>query len=339
VGGISDSSDDGGLTLFAQAAAEVVRHVQAATGFPACMVGQVVGHRWLVVAAEDPAGDLTVGDRLRWAASISSRVLVDGGPVVLSEPAEDPRASSAPVVEDREIGSWFGAPLRLPDGRLFAVLCGVHPEPGAAARVDESLLVLCAGLLERVVQLESAWGLQERRAARAERALGEDVPSAAPVVKLPRWSRALAHEDERCARYGHGASVLTVRRRAGPRREGAPELDMLDVAARTRQLLRLTDVVAAVGPREVAVLLAETRPEGARQAAARILAGLGDHARDLAFGLAHRERTGLVGAWSASRLAAAGGPGGVVRELDGPSPAADRASAAHVPRAVVATPC
>jgi hypothetical protein len=163
------------------------------------------------------------------------------------------------VVEDREIGSWFGAPLRLPDGR--------------------------------------------------------------------------------CARYGHGASVLTVRRRPGPRREGAPELDMLDVAARTRQLRRLTDVVAAVGPREVAVLLAETRPEGARQAAARILAGLGDHARDLAFGLAHRERTGLVGAWSASRLAAAGGPGGVVRELDGPSPAADRASAAHVPRAVVATPC
>jgi hypothetical protein len=302
------------------------------------MVGQVVGDRWLVVAAEDPAGDLAVGDRLRWVDAIGSRVLVDGGPVVLSEPAEDPRASIAPVLEARQVGSWFGAPLRLPDGRLFAVLCGVHPEPGAVAEVDESLLALCAALLERVVHLESAWALQERRAARAERALGEDVSSAEPVVKLPRWSRSLAHEDERCARYGHGASVLTVRRRPGPVREGAPQLDMLEVAARIRQLLRLTDVVAAVGPREVAVLLAETRPDGARQAAARIRAGLGDHARDLAFGLAHRERTGLVGAWSASRLAAAGGPGGAVRELDGPSPEADGASGSPARRAV-ATPC
>lgn len=152
----------------------VLAHLRARTGFGLLMVCRRVG------------GELVVLDLL-------------GRPGGGVRPGVAPPAGVQPV-----------APILLPDGELFGVLCGLEPElppDRLAARQPE--LSFLAGLLGAVVGRELRSQDEERRAERAAAAASADPETG--LARPRAFARAVAAEHARARRLGGATAVLSLR--------------------------------------------------------------------------------------------------------------------------------
>ncbi|MDO9406828.1 GAF domain-containing sensor histidine kinase [Patulibacter sp.] len=99
-----------------------------------------------------------IGDVSRFAASLDGPIpleathclrMVDGRlPGVIPDLAADERTAVMPITSDAGVGAYVGAPIRLPDGRLYGTLCCI--DPTARRELSErhrELVQLLAGVI------------------------------------------------------------------------------------------------------------------------------------------------------------------------------------------------
>ena len=93
------------------------------------------------------------------ALSLCGHVVAGGQPIVVADVARDPRFAANPLLQQRGIRFYAGAPLRDDDGFVLGTLCLLDTEPRSLGERDTRLLASMAnevvGLLrERKAQLE-----------------------------------------------------------------------------------------------------------------------------------------------------------------------------------------
>lgn len=78
--------------------------------------------------------NLAEGDALAWEGSFCTRVLDHRLPPLIVDARAHPVTAALPVTEYLGIGSYAGAPVRLPDGSLYGMLCCVSRRAHGALR-------------------------------------------------------------------------------------------------------------------------------------------------------------------------------------------------------------
>ncbi|MBN9618917.1 MAG: GAF domain-containing protein [Actinobacteria bacterium] len=69
------------------------------------------------------ADQIQCGNETAYEDSFCANVLRLDAPLVISDAATDDRVATVPAVTDGMVGSYAGAPIRLPDVGIVAVLC------------------------------------------------------------------------------------------------------------------------------------------------------------------------------------------------------------------------
>lgn len=148
---------------------------------------------------------LEPGDEVAWEDSICRHVVEDGVGPVVRDLAEDPVLSrtSWPAT----VRGYAGRPIVDADGRLFGMLCGLHPEPlDPDDDVDVDLLDLLASLLSAQATLA------RRAAAQDEQDTLANATTDPRTGLLPAaaWHELLTGAGTRSRAFGDLGAVVVV---------------------------------------------------------------------------------------------------------------------------------
>jgi GAF domain-containing protein len=135
----------------------------------------------------EPFG-IAAGTILASPLAYCTRVLDGTLPAVIADARAEPETACLPVTERLGIGSYVGAPVHLPDGTLFGMLCcvGRAPNPRLGASETRLLSALATSLGEDLARV----ALRQRegaipRASIERAAAGEGLTAVVqPIVKL-----------------------------------------------------------------------------------------------------------------------------------------------------------
>lgn len=129
------------------------------------------------------------GDALSWEGSFCTRVLDHRLPAAIPDTAANPVTSALPVTEFMGIGSYVGTPVRLPDGRLFGMLCCISREPHTELRDHHVHLLeaFAASLGQELGDEAARRDAPESAMRRIPRAIGGEGLRMVlqPIVSLP----------------------------------------------------------------------------------------------------------------------------------------------------------
>ena len=202
----------------------------------------------------------------------------------------------------------LAVPLHLPDGAIFAVLCGIgaHSEvrDATSARVERwaDILVAVAGA-EWEAELQA--GRAEEASRRAHRVEVEALTDALTGLANRRaWDRALEAEERRRRRYGGTAAVVVVdldELKQINDSQGHLHGDLLLrlVGRVIQDTSRESDLVARTGGDEFAVLALNCEETQLRVLVSRLRKGLeADGVSASVGGACRRSSAGMAEAWA-----------------------------------------
>jgi diguanylate cyclase (GGDEF)-like protein len=246
---------------FASATKACMEFLHARLGFQLWMVTRTEGDDWIVLAADDHGYGVKPGQVFRWSDSFCSRMVQGLGPNVAPDVRQVNAYAEAPVAQQFSAGAYIGLPLLRADGSLFGTLCAMDPHPQAPAVADElAMLQLMVEMLSSLLNAELAAADARRRAERAElEATRDDLTG---LYNRRGWSMLLSREEERCARYGHPACVVSIdldelKLTNDTQGHGAGDALLVRAAQVLTSLTRSSDVIARLGGDEFAMLLVE----------------------------------------------------------------------------------
>jgi diguanylate cyclase (GGDEF)-like protein len=233
----------------------VVELVQTILGVPIAAVTLIDSDRqWMKAAA-----GLDVKSVPREFAFCNETIKAHA-PLAVTDLTADPRFSSDPFVTGApHARSYLGVPLTTPDGYNIGTLCAIDTEPrpfdARQARILDKLaeIVVEQFELRQIAKQDAMTGALSRRGFFAElereflRATRYDRPSALVAIDVDHF-RAIND------RYGHPAGDAVL----------------VSIANACMATMRKSDVFGRTGGEEFALLLPETDPEEAREAAERI---------------------------------------------------------------------
>lgn len=135
----------------------------------------------------EPFG-IEAGSTISQPLSYCSRVLDGTLPAAIPDARGHALAALLPITERLGIGSYVGAPVRLPDGTLFGMLCcvgrGPHPHLGASeTRLMDALASSLGEDLARAASRQPSGAIPRRAVERAVAGEGLDVV-VQPIVSL-----------------------------------------------------------------------------------------------------------------------------------------------------------
>lgn len=181
-------------------------------------------------------------------------------PFAVTDATLDPRFADNPMVKgDPHIRSYLGVPLKTPDGYNVGSLCAIDDEPRQFDRTQGEIMRRLAEIvveqfeLQQIAKQDSMTGALTRRGFFAEvekeflRAGRYDRPSALVVIDVDHFKTI---ND----RYGHPAGDAVL----------------VSIANASMATMRKSDIFGRIGGDEFGLLLPETNPEEARDAAERI---------------------------------------------------------------------
>jgi diguanylate cyclase len=293
---------------FCATARPTLSFLQRRLGFDCWAIMRKVDDSCIVLGAEDRAYGLAGGEVFLWSDSLCARMALGLGPRIAPSVATVPAYSRAPFARGNPIGAYAGAPLHGPDGELLGSLAGFHHTELPEAVTREAELLDAMG---RLLGASLAAHLQSAEQGRmAERAVAEASTDPLTGVGNRRaWEWMLVAEEERCARFGRPASIVSVDL------DGLKDVNDLaghgagdELLRRASQAIvaaiRAHDVVARLGGDEFAVLAIECDAPRAQRLAQRIALSLEDAGVEASVGFAAREAAeGLPGAWIEADLA------------------------------------
>jgi diguanylate cyclase (GGDEF)-like protein len=233
----------------------IVELVQTVLGVPAAAITLVDGERQWYKAARG-ISSISVPR----ADSFCDETIHQTGPLAVTDTHLDKRfATNRMVVGSPHIRSYLGVPLTTPDSYNIGTLCAIDTEPRPFdARQGEILrkfaeIVIEQFELRQVAKQDPMTGALTRAGFFAEvekefrRASRYDRPSALVLIDVDHFH---AIND----RYGHGPGDAVL----------------ISIASACMSAMRKSDIFGRVGGEEFGLLLPETEPEEARDAAERI---------------------------------------------------------------------
>ena len=232
---------------------------------------------WLVTFVEDPdqviaasagpwAREVPPGMVVPWAQSFCIQMVSGGGPAVAPRVHEVPAYVAAAAGNDGapHVGAYVGVPLLRSRNELAGTLCGFAGDPQPDAMAECLPLVQLVGRLLSTILTREVEVAQREEQVTAARDLAERDPLTG-LRNQRGWVSVLAHETQRCRRYGLPASVLVVDvegvQRAGQAGcsqdigdHGARDALLRRTAEVLRQASRPVDIAARPGRTEFLVL-------------------------------------------------------------------------------------
>jgi len=195
--------------------------------------------------------------------------------------------------------AFFGAPLIVRD-ELYGVLCGLDSRRiSEEVEIDFASVMSAARILSTILRRELDAEELQRRAERAEaEALVDELTG---LFNRRGWDRLVEREENRSARYAHGATVVMmdvdglkgVNDRQG---HAAGDLLLVAVANAIRTVIREHDVAARLGGDEFALLAVEFEDDGRFGLRDRLEAEFAQQGLTVSLGFARREYDGGISA-------------------------------------------
>lgn len=192
--------------------------------------------------------------------AVCDETIKSHAPLAVTDLTLDPRFAHNPFVTGApHARSYLGVPLTTPDGYNIGTLCAIDTEPRPFDARQAGILDKLAEIvveqfeLRQIARQDAMTGALTRRGFFAElereflRATRYDRPSALVVIDVDHF-RAIND------RYGHPAGDAVL----------------VSIANACMATMRKSDVFGRIGGEEFALLLPETDPEEARDAAERI---------------------------------------------------------------------
>lgn len=233
----------------------IVELVQQVIGVPMAAV-TLIGNDTLWVKA---SRGLNYSEMPREDA-FCNRTIRQAGPFAVTDARVDPRFADNPLVKAApHIRSYLGVPLTTPEGYNVGSLCALDDEPRQFDRTQGEIMRKLAEIvveqleLQQIAKQDSLTGALTRRGFFAElerefrRAGRYDRPSTLIVIDVDHFKAINDH-------YGHAAGDAVL----------------VSIANSCMATMRRSDVFGRIGGEEFGLLLPETDPEEAREAAERI---------------------------------------------------------------------
>lgn len=287
---------------FSSAGQAILSHLRGHLGFALWVITRVDGDDWIVLQTLDNGLGVARGDVVRFSETLCSRMVRGLGPNIATRVADTPAYVTADQASSLGVAAYIGVPILLDDGTLFGTLAGFDT---SAHPADLSMELPLVKLFARLLATELSHELREedtkRKSERAE--LENDADTLTGVGSRDLWDRMLPHEEERCARYGHAACVISVDLDdldAIRSTEGFERGDELLVKAATaiRNSCRTNDIVARVGEDDFAILAVECDTLSGARLIRRLERAFVDRGVKATLGLAGRDPSqGLEPAW------------------------------------------
>ena len=252
---------------FEDAGAEVLRFLRERFGFALWMVTRSRGDEWIILQADDDGYDVRPGRVFRWQDTCCYRMVQGAGPRIAPDASRVAAYADAPIRQQMPIGAYVGVPLTMPDGGLFGTLCAIDPHAQPAEIEDDHALIeLLASLLNGVLVMEL--GLAEANRQSERLAIDAATDPLTQLANRRAWEDVLAHEEDRCRRYGHGAAVFVidldglkdVNDTSG---HAAGDALLVAAAEALRCVARQADVAARLGGDEYGLIAVECDERGA----------------------------------------------------------------------------
>lgn len=246
---------------FASASQATLRFLRGRFGLDLWMVTRTEGEDWIVLAVEESCYGTQPGSVFRWSDSFCSRMVQGCGPRVAPRAQEVEAYATAPIASQLKIGAYVGVPIMRQDGSLFGTLCAVDPQPQSdSIREGQETIELLADLLSSLLHAELSAADSLRRAERAEAEAASD--GLTTLYNRRGWEQLIAHEEERCRRYGNPACVISIdlddlKFINDTQGHAAGDRLLQGAAQAMRMAARSHDVVARLGGDEFAILAVE----------------------------------------------------------------------------------
>ena len=277
-----------------------LRFLQSQAGFDCWTVSRKIDDEYIVLTAVDRGYGLAGGEVMRWSDTLCARMALGLGPRVAPALAVVPSYIRAPFTRHTPVGAYLGVPLHGPDGDLIGSLAALHPTEMPESVRDQ--LPMIEAMAKLVASSLASHLVVSERGRLAERALADASTDPLTGVGNRRaWEWMVAAEEERCARFGRPAAILSIDL------DGLKETNDLYGHAAGDELLRRAavaissavrahDVVARLGGDEFAILAIESDSRTARRLAKRVARALDAEGVRASIGMAARGEGGLEAA-------------------------------------------
>ena len=276
---------------------KTLKFLQDQFGFDLWMITRTEGDDLIVLSSNEQNDNefsygINEGEVLEWHDTICARMMAGNGPRVVPQLDLIPTYHSAPINQTMNIRAYIGVPLTNEDGSLFGTLCAFNPKSAVEGiTVAQPIIEMMAGLLSCVLIAELKTQDAVRRAERAENDATRDVLTG--LYNRLGWSRLLAKEENRCARYGAPACVFNIdldNLKSVNDKEGhaAGDALLMKAADALIEATRTSDVVARLGGDEFCILGIECDYKFAKVIEKRIRKSLSKAGIEASVGLAMR---------------------------------------------------
>ncbi|MEO8490053.1 MULTISPECIES: GAF domain-containing protein [unclassified Pseudomonas] len=120
------SADERAAIAEIEATTSILHLVTRLTGMRFAGIAKFTDLEWVVCSAYDPMNmGISAEDVLMLETTLCSEFCINPQALFIPQISQDGRFATRPVVKRFEIESYAGAPIFLPDGRLFGALCAL----------------------------------------------------------------------------------------------------------------------------------------------------------------------------------------------------------------------
>ncbi|AUZ46636.1 GAF domain-containing protein [Pseudomonas orientalis] len=120
------SADERAAIAEIEASTNILKLVTRLTGMRFAGIAKFTDLEWVVCSAYDPLQmGIHVDDVLDLETTLCSEFCINPQTLFVPQISVDGRFATRPVVKQYAIESYAGAPIFLPDGRLFGALCAL----------------------------------------------------------------------------------------------------------------------------------------------------------------------------------------------------------------------
>lgn len=123
------SADERAAIAEIQATTSILQLVTRLTGMRFAGIAKFTDLEWVVCSVHDPMEmGINVDDVLNLETTLCSEFCINPQTLFIPQVSANGRFASRPVVKQFAIESYAGAPIFLPDGRLFGALCALDSQ-------------------------------------------------------------------------------------------------------------------------------------------------------------------------------------------------------------------
>ena len=123
------SADERAAIAEIEATTSILQLVTRLTGMRFAGIAKFTDLEWVVCSVHDPMEmGINVDDVLNLETTLCSEFCINPQTLFIPQVSANGRFASRPVVKQIAIESYAGAPIFLPDGRLFGALCALDSQ-------------------------------------------------------------------------------------------------------------------------------------------------------------------------------------------------------------------